>query len=92
MGAGGGLPLEGRAARIAEGLVALANRRLEAGLGGAALEREALLGMAGDAVEEGAERLGGGKPLGGDRRSGRLNSPLTKFLFISVGVQSPSER
>ena len=42
---------------VAEGLVALSHRLAEAGLGGAADEGVALLGVAGDAVEEGPERL-----------------------------------
>ena len=42
---------------VAEGLVALPHRLLEAALGGAADEAVALLGVAGDAVEEGAEQL-----------------------------------
>src|SRR6476659_10396321 len=42
---------------VAEGLVAFAHGLLEAALGGAADEVVALLGMAGDAVEEGAEQL-----------------------------------
>ena len=45
-------------AEVAEGLVALAHGLLEARLGGAADEAVALLGVAGDAVEEGAEQLG----------------------------------
>ena len=45
-------------AEVAEGLVALAHRLFEAGFGGAADEAVTLLGVAGDAVEEGAEQLG----------------------------------
>ena len=41
---------------VAERLVALADGLLEAGLGGALLEGEALRRVAGDAVEEDAER------------------------------------
>src|SRR6478672_8939188 len=48
---------------VAEGLVALPHRLAEAGLGGAADEGVALLGMAGDAVEEGPQHLGLGKSL-----------------------------
>src|SRR4029077_2951605 len=45
------------AAVIAEWLVALPHRLLEARFGGATDEAVALLGVAGDAVEEGAEQL-----------------------------------
>jgi len=53
-----GSAFEGGGAGVAEGLVALADSLLEAGLGGALLERVALLGVAGDAVEDGAQDLG----------------------------------
>ncbi len=49
--------LEGGGTDVAEGLVALMDGLLEAGLGGPPLERIALLGVTGDAVEDGAQHL-----------------------------------
>src|SRR5262249_27956949 len=60
----GVLALERRCAEVAERLVALANRLLEAGLRGTLLKRVPLVGVTGYPVENGAEDLGLVQALG----------------------------
>lgn len=74
---------------VAEGLVALAHRLLEAGLGGARLERVALAGVAGDAVEHGAQDLGRVQTL---LHHGLIHQQLHHHQLVHRHARDPLEQ